>query len=56
MHGVAARNIPVLVSDDAHAANQIGRDFERAEQFITQIGVKNRLGIQKILDFRSKTL
>lgn len=56
MRGVAARNIPVLVSDDAHAANQIGRDFERAEQFIAQMGVKNRLGIQKILDFRSKTL
>ncbi|MDO5012580.1 MAG: PHP domain-containing protein [Pseudomonadota bacterium] len=50
----AARDIPVLISDDAHATNQIGRHFDRAECFATSCNVKNRLNIQKILDFRTK--
>ena len=50
----AARDIPVLISDDAHATNQIGRHFDRAECFATSCDVKNRLNVQKILDFRTK--
>lgn len=48
------RNIPILFSDDAHASNQIGRYFDRAECFATSCDVKNRLNLQKILDFRTK--
>ena len=33
---VADRNIPVIISDDAHAATQIGRHFDLAEQLMTQ--------------------
>lgn len=50
----AARDIPVLISDDAHATNQIGRHFDRAECFAVSCNVKNRLNVQKILDFRTK--
>lgn len=48
------RNVPILFSDDAHASDQIGRYFDRAECFATSCNVKNRLNIQKILDFRTK--
>lgn len=56
MKMVAQHNIPVLISDDAHSADQIGRHFTRAEQFARDCGVKNFLTLQKILDFRHKTL
>lgn len=52
----ADHNIPVLISDDAHNADQIGRHFDRAHQFACRAGVKNFLDMQKILDFRQKTL
>lgn len=48
---VARHNIPVLISDDAHRADQIGRHFDRVEQFVRDCGVKNFLTPQKILDF-----
>lgn len=48
------RNVPILFSDDAHASDQIGRYFDRAECFATSCHVKNRLNVQKILDFRTK--
>lgn len=48
------RNVPILFSDDAHASDQIGRYFDRAECFATSCDVKNRLNVQKILDFRTK--
>ena len=32
----AAHDIPVIISDDAHAATQVGRDFNAAEQLIEQ--------------------
>lgn len=56
MEMVAEHDIPVLISDDAHRADQIGRHFDRAEQFARSCGVKNFMTLQKILDFRKKTL
>ncbi len=54
---MAARaDLPVLISDDAHRAEQIGRFFDSAEQLCNRAGVKNRLSLQKILDFSNKTL
>ncbi len=53
---VARHNIPVLISDDAHRVEHIGRHFERAEQFARGAGVKNFITLQKILDFRHKTM
>lgn len=53
---VARANLPVLISDDAHRVEQIGRFFGGAEQLCAQVGIKNRLSLQKILDFSNKTL
>lgn len=51
-----ARNIPILFSDDAHAIDKIGRFWGRGGAFARKCGVKNTLSLQKILDFRTKTL
>lgn len=56
MKMLAAYNIPVLLSDDAHRAENIGRDFGRAHMQARESGIKNFVTIQKILDFRKKTL
>lgn len=48
---VSAANIPVLVSDDAHSTDKIGRRFDVAERLCAEFGIKNRLSLQKILDF-----
>lgn len=53
---VANANLPVLISDDAHRTEQIGRFFDDAEKICEQAGIKNRLSVQKILDFSKKTL
>ncbi len=53
---VAAANIPVIISDDAHHISQIGRHFDDAERLIKSCGIENRLSLQKILDFSNKTL
>lgn len=53
---VASAGIPVVISDDAHNVNQIGRHFDDAEKLIKSYGIKNRLSLQKILDFSQKTL
>ncbi|HBS76882.1 MAG TPA: hypothetical protein DEA31_03455 [Alphaproteobacteria bacterium] len=50
------RNIPILLSDDAHAADKIGRFWSRGDAFAHECGVKNTMSLQKILDFRTKTL
>jgi histidinol-phosphatase (PHP family) len=34
------KNIPVLISDDAHAASQIGRHFDEAEMLIKQFNLQ----------------
>lgn len=56
LKAAAKANLPVLISDDAHRADQIGRYFDEAEQLCDSAGVKNRLTLQKILDFLNKTL
>ena len=53
---VASANIPVVISDDAHHVNQIGRHFDDTEKLINSCGIENRLSLQKILDFSQKTL
>lgn len=53
---VAQVDLPVLISDDAHRTEQIGRFFDDAEKSCEQAGIKNRLSLQKILDFSNKTL
>lgn len=40
---VASHGIPVVISDDAHDINQIGRHFERAENFARDCGITNLL-------------
>lgn len=56
MKMLAAHNVPVLLSDDAHKAENIGRDFGRAHMQACENGIKNFATLQKILDFRKKTL
>ena len=53
---IAAHNIPVLISDDAHNVDQIGRHFADAERLIGEVGIKNRISLQKLLDFSNKSL
>lgn len=36
------RNIPILISDDAHSVEQIGQHFERAEAILTSVNYQNR--------------
>lgn len=38
---IAKNNIPVLVSDDAHSADQIGRRFDVAHRLMADCGIKN---------------
>ena len=56
MRMMAAQNIPVLLSDDAHSRDQIGREFETASQLANKCGIKNFINLEKLLDFRKKTL
>ncbi|MBR6685162.1 MAG: PHP domain-containing protein [Alphaproteobacteria bacterium] len=56
MRMIANNNVPVLLSDDAHSCDQIGRDFESAHVLAQKCGIKNFLTLQKILDFSNKTL
>lgn len=49
-------NLPVVISDDAHSSDHIGRHFDTAEQLISQYNLSNRLNLQKILAFSNKTL
>lgn len=51
-----ARNIPIVFSDDAHEVSKIGRFWSRGDTFARDCGVENFLTLQKILDFRDKTL
>jgi len=55
LRAATARNIPVLLSDDAHAANQIGRHFDDARQFAHDCGVNNFITLQNLLDFPRKS-
>ena len=48
-------DIPVLVSDDAHSVNQVGRNFDLANRTLNAHGIENRMSLQKILDFSTKS-
>ena len=50
------RNIPIVFSDDAHSVDRIGRFWSRGDAFARECGVTNTMPLQKILDFRTKTL
>lgn len=56
LKAAAKADLPVLISDDAHRADQIGRFFDEAEALCELAGVKNRLSLQKILEFSNKIL
>ena len=48
-------DIPLLISDDAHSANQIGRDFDLARNEIEKANLtKNLLSLEKILEIADK--
>ena len=36
------RNIPIVISDDAHAAEQVGQHYARAEEILTRLNYQNR--------------
>lgn len=55
MQMMAAKNIPVLLSDDAHRISQIGGNFDVAQRMAQENGINNFLSMQKILDFSNKT-
>lgn len=39
------RDVPVLISDDAHATSQIGRHFEQAESYLQELNYTNRFSL-----------
>ena len=48
-------DIPLLISDDAHSANQIGRDFDLARNEIEKANLtKNLLSLKKLLEIAEK--
>ena len=49
LRAMADKNVPVLLSDDAHDASQIGRHFEEAKRLATECGIR------KFADIRSLT-
>ncbi len=53
---LAEYNVPVILTDDAHDIGRIGTDFGRAYTMARKNGIKNFLTLQKILDFRRKSL
>ena len=55
MQMMANKNIPVLLSDDAHRTSQIGNNFDTARTMAQQNGINNFPTLQKILDFSNKS-
>lgn len=45
----AAANVPVLLSDDAHQADFVGRHFDRAYEFARNCGIKKFLTCRAVL-------
>lgn len=39
---LAKRNVPIIISDDAHSTQMLGQHFSRAEQLLSDINYKNR--------------
>ena len=48
----AAADVPVLISDDAHCAEHMGRQFERAAEFAKSCGVTDFLTCDAVLNLR----
>lgn len=44
-------NIPLILSDDAHRATQVGNFFDTAESWARKCGAQRFVGYQKVLDF-----
>ncbi len=40
------RNIPLLISDDAHAVEQLGQHYERAEEILSRLNYQNRVDLK----------
>ena len=49
MRMLADKNVPVLLSDDAHKAAQIGRHFDRARQTAIECGIRNFCDVNALL-------
>lgn len=56
LRAAAAKNIPVLLSDDAHKSCQLGRHFDEACKFAHECGVANFATLHNLLDFSQKTI
>ena len=41
-------DIPVVLSDDAHGVNQLGRYFDKAEALLDEIGYTNRFTLDML--------
>ena len=52
----AATNVPVLLSDDAHRVENIGRGFEGAARLAESCGIKKLIKLQKLLAFSDKSI
>ncbi len=52
LSGAAKRGVPILLSDDAHRAEQIGRDFDVAMSVAYATGVKRLASLDEILKLR----
>ena len=41
------RNVPLLISDDAHTTDAVGRHFDEVEKKLTEMGCENRFSFNK---------
>jgi len=41
------RNVPIVISDDAHLTRTLGRDYDKAEELLSSINYKNRWKLTK---------
>lgn len=44
---LAKRDVPIVISDDAHSVDKIGQHFERAEALLTSLNYTNRFKLEK---------
>ena len=42
LRGIKDRNIPIIISDDAHRTEELGKDFDKAEACLNELGITNR--------------
>lgn len=41
-------NLPVVISDDAHCISELGGDFYKAEEKLSELGIKNRINFENL--------